>query len=106
MLRRHSAFIHRILPATSLLLALLLFPAVARGFSPGVRIDLAAGFNPEWLAVGDLNGDGKLDLVDVNRASSTLSVFLGDGAGGFSAKTDYATTNGPSAVAIEDLNGD
>ena len=33
-------------------------------------------------------------------------MLLGDGTGGFGAKTDFATAAGPASVAIGDLNGD
>ena len=35
-----------------------------------------------------------------------MSVLLGNGAGGFGAKTDFATGSGPYSVAIGDLNAD
>ncbi len=38
--------------------------------------------------------------------SNTVSVLLGTGAGGFGAKTDFATGAVPASVAIGDLNGD
>src|SRR6266705_3213473 len=34
------------------------------------------------------------------------SVLLGNGAGGFGAKTDFATGTNPYSLAIGDLNGD
>ena len=37
---------------------------------------------------------------------STVSVLLGNGAGGFGAKTDFATGETPASVAIGDLSGD
>src|SRR6267154_1773584 len=47
-----------------------------------------AGFYPHSVAVADLNGDGKLDLVVANDRSSSVSVLLGNGNGTFGAKTD------------------
>ena len=70
------------------------------------RTDLTAGLCPYKLAVGDLNGDGKLDLAVANYCSGTVSVLLGTGNGGFGAKTDFATGGNPISVAIGDLNGD
>ena len=58
------------------------------------------------MAIGDVNGDGKPDLAVANYGSNTVSVLLGNGAGGFGAKTDFATGTGPHSVAIGDLNGD
>ncbi len=64
------------------------------------------GTNPQAVAVGDFNGDGKLDLAVVNTASNTISVLLGKGDGTFNPKVDYATGNGPQRVAVGDFNGD
>lgn len=56
------------------------------------------------LALADLNGDGKLDVVTSD--SNAISVLLGDGAGGFQAPVDYAAGTGASSPAVGDLNGD
>jgi len=53
-----------------------------------------------------VNGDGKPHLVAANRVSNTVSVLLGNGAGGFGARTDLATGTYPYVVAIGDLNAD
>src|SRR5262249_2133072 len=79
-------------------------------FAP--RTDLPAGVGPQALALADLNGDHKPDLV-IGRNSAFsfqphgVSVWPGNGVGGFSAGTDYPTgMDGPDALAIADLNGD
>jgi hypothetical protein len=61
------------------------------------------GKAPASVALGDLNGDRKLDLVTVNGPA--LSTLLNRGAGGFTSRRDYATTHAES-VALSDLNGD
>jgi hypothetical protein len=58
------------------------------------------------VAIGDLNADGKPDLVTANYPSATVSVLLGNGDGSFGAKTDFATGSGPISVAIGDLDAD
>jgi hypothetical protein len=58
------------------------------------------------VAIGDVSGDGRPDLAVANYSSSTVSVLLGNGAGGFGAKTDFATGSFPYSVAIGDVSGD
>src|SRR5436190_2118903 len=72
----------------------------------GAMTDYPTASTPFFVAVGELNGDGKPDLVVANYDSNTLSVLLGDGDGSFGAKTIYGTGFAPSSVAVDDLNGD
>ncbi len=64
------------------------------------------GTNPYFVAAGDLDGDGRLDLVTANISSDNVSVLLGQGNGQFASQVPYAAGNGPIAVAVGDLNGD
>ena len=61
----------------------------------------------EAAAVGDFNGDGKLDLVsDVQAASAKIGITLGNGDGTFKAAVPYKVGGNPQSVATGDLNGD
>ena len=78
--------------------------ASAQGFWP--KTDFATGGSPASVAVGDVNGDGKPDLVVAIQASGGVSVLLGNGAGGFGARTDFVGGANPQSVAIGDVSGD
>ena len=59
------------------------------------------------VAVGDFNGDGKLDLAVVHADfTSTLSILLGNGDGTFQAAVDYGPVSNPSSLALGDFNND
>ena len=48
-----------------------------------------AGSGPASLAIADMTGNGKLDLVVGNRNASTVSVLYGNGNGTFSVAADH-----------------
>jgi hypothetical protein len=64
-----------------------------------------AGTGPDSVAVGDFNGDNKLDLAVANEGSNNVSVLLGNGDGTFQAAVDYGAGSNPSSVAVGDFRG-
>ena len=83
------------------------------GFAPFSTYSAGANSAPRGVALGDVNGDGRLDIVTANGFLGTVGVLLGQAAGGFAAPSAYATgPNGssgvsiPYGVALGDVNGD
>src|SRR5208282_343768 len=66
----------------------------------------ATGSGPNFVTSGDVNGDGKPDLIIGNQNSPVISVLLGNGNGTFQAQQTFATASGPESVTLADLNGD
>jgi len=81
------------------------FPGTGAG-GIGVGTPFVVGKNPVSVTVGDVNGDGKLDLITANNDSGDLSVLLGNGAGSFATAVNVPITGNPKSIVAADLNGD
>lgn len=64
------------------------------------------GSDPHDVTLGDVNLDGKQDIVSVNTGSNNVTVLLNNGTGGFSSSNSFAAGSSPSSVAIADFNLD
>ncbi|MGO9519535.1 MAG: FG-GAP-like repeat-containing protein, partial [Candidatus Korobacteraceae bacterium] len=71
-----------------------------------VAPSLALSGAPSSIAAGDLNGDGKLDLVVANFDTAKISILLGQGNGTFATPVDYPVGKQPTFVLVGDVNGD
>jgi FG-GAP-like repeat/Secretion system C-terminal sorting domain/FG-GAP repeat len=73
------------------------------------RIDITANSSPSFIAVGDLDADGKPDLAVPNYSSGNVSVFRNTSTSGtisFATKTDITVGSGPTSAVIYDIDGD
>jgi Calx-beta domain/FG-GAP-like repeat/FG-GAP repeat len=82
------------------------------GFGSAISTSFDAA-EPFSVAGGDLNGDGRTDLVTVNRGGGnnnegSISIGLGDGAGHFTMqpKVSVRTPANPAGVGFGDFNSD
>lgn len=62
--------------------------------------------HPYSLAVADLDGDQKSDLVVTGYSARNVSMFLGNGAGSFGAASPFPVGLNPEGIAVGDFNGD
>jgi hypothetical protein len=81
------------------------------GFDPVVTYP-SGGFNANSVMIGDVNGDGNVDVVvsngsDTGTDAGNVSVLLGKGDGTFQTAVPYARNGfGAASVALSDVNGD
>jgi hypothetical protein len=71
----------------------------------------ATGQGPASVVTADVDGDGKSDIVEVNSADNTISIFLNTTPAGTSQETFTAQPvihvgQGPNSVVAADLNND
>jgi hypothetical protein len=72
--------------------------------------DLSAGSSPSSVALGDFNGDGKLDLAVTDSVTGSVLVLLGNRDGSFQTARGFPSDSGahslPDGIAVGDFNGD
>lgn len=78
------------------------------GFAPAPASPLAVATRPYFVALGDLNGDRRLDLAVAHDDITLITVLLGDGRAGFrpapGSPLDAGARGGE--VLLVDVNGD
>ena len=104
--------INRIPPSNTITLSVL------RNISTGAgsirfaeRVDFQIEFRPRMILVGDLDGDGKLDLATINSYNrNSIFVFRNTSGGigdiNFAEKDEFSTGSDPRSGFIGDLDRD
>jgi beta-lactamase class A len=73
-------------------------------------LTLPVGQLPIAVAVGDLDKDGRPDIVTANHGSDTISIYRNLGPGGssnlFAPRIDIPVGHGPHNLIIGDIDGD
>lgn len=85
--------------------------AVLRGngdgtFQPPISLAPTSAGARGTVAVGDINKDGKPDILAISQESSVLISWINDGTGTFSRGLSYAVGLSPTALALGDFDGD
>ena len=73
--------------------------------------DLPIGADPQEVAIGDFNNDGKVDLAIANYGANTVSVIFGETTMGatvpsFATRVDLPAGTQPRSIATADIDGD
>ncbi|MES2656637.1 MAG: FG-GAP-like repeat-containing protein [Bacteroidota bacterium] len=76
------------------------------------KVDFAVGNSPFDIAAGDINNDGKEDIIVTNSNSNTISILQNNSVSGtinsssFAAKVDFITGTYPYNIAVADIDRD
>jgi hypothetical protein len=95
-----------VLTLSAVLLVLAMAAGTARAQSFSLPIPRNVGANPNTVAVGDFNGDGKPDVAVGNRQGGSVTIALGNGDGTIVSSIEYNADLGPEGVAVGDFNKD
>ena len=74
------------------------------------KVDFSTGTAPSSVSIGDLDGNGWVDLVVTNANNNSVSVFRNsntmNGMINYDTRVDFATESTPFSVSVGDMDGD
>ncbi|GAA4467903.1 hypothetical protein GCM10023093_24500 [Nemorincola caseinilytica] len=82
----------------------------AGSFAP--KENITPGAAPNKVAIAEIDGDGKPELIIVNSGSDNVSVFHNNSTPGtllpssFGTIVNFSTNSSPSAIVVADVDGD
>jgi hypothetical protein len=66
----------------------------------------SVGGEPTTAVAADFDGDGIADLAVSNKNGRSISIIIGDGAGGFAPPINFTLAMEPESLAVGDFNKD
>ncbi|GAB4018798.1 beta strand repeat-containing protein [Spirosoma koreense] len=76
---------------------------------PALNPEVSVGSGPQSIALGDVDGDGDLDLLTANEFGNGVSLRLNDGSGNFirlDTNSGVPGLAGPQSIALGDVDRD
>jgi hypothetical protein len=73
------------------------------------RIGFGVGSEPRKLTTGDIDNDGKIDIISSNQSGNSISVLRNTSTAtaiSFAAKVDFATAATPEGITTGDMDDD
>ncbi len=73
------------------------------------KVDVGVGFYAYGVAIGDIDGDGKIDIATTNHTASSISTIRNTSVGAsisFAAPDYFITGSDPNSIFINDMDGD
>lgn len=72
----------------------------------GSSTTLSAGFFASGIVAGDINNDGRTDVIVTSETQNNIIPFLNNGVGGFTTGSSFSSAGSPRRVYLADLNAD
>jgi hypothetical protein len=69
------------------------------------HVDYRTSNSPDFIAIGDFNGDHKDDVLATSAFASQVSLLRGNGDGTLQPDVEYAVGTNAAAIAMGDFNG-
>ncbi len=95
--------------STSNVISVIPNTSSAGSISFGTRLNFTTGNTPVDIQNGDIDGDGKLDLIFSNNVDSTISVIRNASTTSsitFDPRVNFRTGAAPVGIGLGDLDGD
>jgi len=80
--------------------------APTSSLSFGASTSFFGNTGTDGVAIADFDGDGNKDMALANDTTSDISIYLGNGSGGFAAGTTRTTNLDPYDIVAADFNAD